>query len=291
MFSRGLFSLRGGILGMTSRSLRAGHSHRPMCSSSGKPNIPEWTRGKKGDSDGPPVTWRALRSSGLILAALGGIYVILKNKKDKEIIRSRQRSVGKAAIGGDFELIDHRGKPVSNKDFKGHWMMLYFGFTHCPDICPDEMEKMAEVKDALVAKAKSDSIVDGEIVPLFISVDPARDGVKEVAEYIKEFHPEMIGLTGTLEAVTKAAKTYRVYFSAGPAEYENDYIVDHTIIMYLINPDGEFVDYYGQSKNKEHITGSIVKHMYKYQRLHAPSFLDQVTDFVFGPDDDEDNNP
>ncbi|QQP57146.1 Uncharacterized protein FKW44_002032 [Caligus rogercresseyi] len=65
--------------------------------------------------------------------------------------------------------------------------MLYFGFTHCPDICPDEMEKMAEVKDALVAKAKSDSIVD----------DPARDGVKEVAEYIKEFHPEMIGLTGT----------------------------------------------------------------------------------------------
>ena len=92
---------------------------------------------------------------------------------------------------------------------KGKWILLYFGFTHCPDICPDEMEKMAEVVDKLEAERKKMKGVDEEILPLFISVDPERDGVKEVAEYIKEFHPRMVGLTGTQEQVLKACRAYR----------------------------------------------------------------------------------
>ncbi|XP_040572788.1 protein SCO2 homolog, mitochondrial [Lepeophtheirus salmonis] len=289
MLSRGLISTFGRIwVAPTRKVAQIRPSQVPIRSYAAKPSgMPNWGPKTPGQGKGP-VSWKTLRSSGIILVALGGMYIILKNKKDKEIAKARQRSVGKAAIGGDFELIDHTGKTVTNKDFKGHWIMLYFGFTHCPDICPDEMEKMALVKDKLVTKSQSDGAIDGQIVPLFITVDPARDGVKEVSEYIKEFHPAMIGLTGTMDAVTTAAKTFRVYFSAGPAEYENDYIVDHTIIIYLINPDGEFVDYYGQSKTAEQITQSITKHMYKYRRLHAPSILDRVTDFVFGPDEDND---
>ncbi|CAB4054762.1 SCO1 [Lepeophtheirus salmonis] len=257
MLSRGLISTFGRIwVAPTRKVAQIRPSQVPIRSYAAKPSgMPNWGPKTPGQGKGP-VSWKTLRSSGIILVALGGMYIILKNKKDKEIAKARQRSVGKAAIGGDFELIDHTGKTVTNKDFKGHWIMLYFGFTHCPDICPDEMEKMALVKDKLVTKSQSDGAIDGQIVPLFITVDPARDGVKEVSEYIKEFHPAMI-------------------------EYENDYIVDHTIIIYLINPDGEFVDYYGQSKTAEQITQSITKHMYKYRRLHAPSILDRVTDFVF----------
>lgn len=143
------------------------------------------------------------------------------------------------------------------------------------------MEKMAEVYDILEDEKKTDSVIK-EIIPLFITVDPARDGVKEVAEYIKEFHPKMIGLTGSMDAITKAAKNYRVYFSAGPADSDNDYIVDHTIIMYLISPDGDFLDYYGRSRNSEKIAKAIKDHMYRYEKINNPNIIDRIRNYFLG---------
>merc|ERR1712066_904676 len=102
----------------------------------------------------------------------------------------------------------------------------------------------------------------GEIQPLFITVDPLRD---EVKEDVKEFHPKLIGLTGTEEQIKAACKGFRVYFSAGPKDEDEDYIVDHTIIVYLINPDMEFVDYYGQTKDKDQIVNSTMLHMARFQ--------------------------
>jgi len=190
----------------------------------------------------------------------GGImlaYQYAKQQKEEAIAKERKKLIGKAKIGGGFDLIDHNGQQRKLEDFMGQWCFLYFGFTHCPDICPEELEKVAEVVDRFEAE-------NSPIQPLFITVDPKRDGVKEVAEYVKEFHPKLIGMTGTEEQIKNACKSFRVYYSNGPADDDDDYIVDHTIIVYLINPDGDFVDYYGQTKDATMIHDSVQFHMGKY---------------------------
>uniref|UniRef100_A0A8C6ZTL3 Protein SCO1 homolog, mitochondrial n=1 Tax=Nothoprocta perdicaria TaxID=30464 RepID=A0A8C6ZTL3_NOTPE len=177
-----------------------------------------------------------------------------------ELEKERNRGIGKPLLGGPFSLVNHEGQPKTNKDYIGQWVLIYFGFTHCPDICPDELEKMIEVVEE----------IDGipslpNLTPLFITIDPERDSEEAMARYVKEFSPKLIGLTGTKEQIGQVAKAYRVYYSEGPKDEDNDYIVDHTIIMYLLGPDGEFVDYYGQNKRSAEISASIAAHMRKYR--------------------------
>ncbi|KAB1224374.1 hypothetical protein CJ030_MR2G006765 [Morella rubra] len=137
-------------------------------------------------------------------------------------------SVGKAAIGGPFNLINHDGKHVTEKDFLGKWTLMYFGFTHCPDICPDELQKLASAVDKIKEKTGI------EIVPVFISVDPERDNVEQVGDYVKEFHPRLIGLTGSPDEIRNVARAYRVYYMK-TAEEGSDYLVDHSIVMYVLS--------------------------------------------------------
>jgi len=215
-----------------------------------------------------PISWFNLGVSGILIGVMMAFYYYARGLKEEAIAKERKKALGKAKIGGSFSLIDHNGKPTSSEDFLGKWVFLYFGFTHCPDICPEEMEKIAEVVDELSVKGAG----MGDIQPLFITVDPRRDGVQEVAEYVKEFHPKLIGLTGTESQIKDACKAYRVYFSAGPEDADEDYIVDHTIIVYLINPDNEFVDYYGQTKDKDMIVSSTLMHMAKYKSSKNKEF-------------------
>jgi len=212
-----------------------------------------------------PVSWVNFAATGVILLISWAAWEYTKAKKEARLDRERRREVGKAKIGGRFELVDQDGNPRTSEDFHGKWLLLYFGFTHCPDICPDEMEKLAEVYDKLTEKAKKGAAMVSEPVPLFITVDPERDGVKEVKEYIKEFHPKYVGLTGTTEKVKEACKAFRVYYSAGPKSEDDDYIVDHTIIIYLIDPEGQFIDYYGSNKTSDEIVTSTMLQMAKYE--------------------------
>uniref|UniRef100_A0A2N9HZV7 Thioredoxin domain-containing protein n=1 Tax=Fagus sylvatica TaxID=28930 RepID=A0A2N9HZV7_FAGSY len=168
-------------------------------------------------------------------------------------------SVGKAAIGGPFNLINHDGKSVTERDFLGNWKVLYFGFTHCPDICPDELQKLASAVDKIKEKAGI------EIVPVFISVDPERDTVEQVREYVKEFHPKLIGLTGTSDEIRTVARAYRVYYMK-TAEEDADYLVDHSIVMYLMGPDMDFVKFFGKNNDVDSLADGIIKEIKQYKK-------------------------
>ena len=190
-------------------------------------------------------------------ASLMGFIYFLDQRKVKDRKKLQRAAIGKMAIGGPFSLITHERKPVTDQDFRGQWVLIYFGFTHCPDICPEELEKLAEVTETL-RKQKTDG--KHSFQPLFVSVDPDRDTPELISKYIKDYSPHFIGLTGTREQIGEMCKHYRVYFSQGP-KIGDDYIVDHAIIMYLINPDGEFVDYYGRNKTAKEVSFAIEQHM------------------------------
>jgi len=245
-------------------------NHRPvrfseqirLCSDGAKGSVERppgvGIRGTKDNKPtGAPISWRNLALTGIFFGTLLGVYQYARKQKEEAVAKERKKMIGKAKIGGGFDLIDHTGKPGKSDDFLGQWCFFYFGFTHCPDICPEELEKVADIVDMLEKEGKT-------IQPIFITVDPKRDGVREIAEYVKEFHPKLIGFTGTEEQIKHACKSYRVYYSQGPQDEDNDYIVDHTIIVYLINPDGDFVDYYGQTKDAEMIRNSVKFHMAKW---------------------------
>uniref|UniRef100_A0A7S0ZEQ0 Thioredoxin domain-containing protein n=1 Tax=Timspurckia oligopyrenoides TaxID=708627 RepID=A0A7S0ZEQ0_9RHOD len=201
--------------------------------------IPEkgsaWDRFKGGS-----LSWPALVAFAGVGCVLLGSYSYQKAKKTEEMRRTHTKTVGgKAKVGGDWELVNMKGETRKNSDYHGKFVLIYFGFTFCPDICPDELEKISEALSGLGENAKY-------IQPLFISIDPERDTEERVREYLSEFHPSFEGLTGTVEQCKAAAKLFRVYFSKDNT-VGDDYLVDHSIITYLMDPTGEFLEFYGKA--------------------------------------------
>lgn len=229
--------------------------------------------GRAGANKGP-VGWVSLA----LVSATGGVCLYLYDQERArrvEAVRAAKAggngfqtrvAGGKAAVGGPFTLVDaSTGKKFTDENLRGKFALLYFGFTYCPDICPDELEKVAKVTDAVRAARGGADADERALVPVFITIDPARDDAKRTREYVKEFHPKMIGLTGTDKTCGEAARKYRVYYrKTGDERAEKDYLVDHSIITYLINPDGDFVTFYGKNTTEEEVTTSILAHMREY---------------------------
>ena len=204
-----------------------------------------------------PVSWY-----GLSLAAVTGLGIITYYQMEKDRILTNPASVsrvsqaGKPAIGGPWVLVDQDGKPVTDATYYGQFTLLYFGFTYCPDICPSELVKVGEIIHEL---EKRKSI---PIKPLFISVDPQRDSIEQLKHYSQDFHNSFTYLTGTPDQISKAAKAYRVYFSKADVvekDEEDDYLVDHSIVLYLVAPNGEFLEFFTQKVPVNDIVDKIEK--------------------------------
>ncbi len=144
-----------------------------------------------------------------------------------------------AAIGGPFTLVDTQGRTVTDADFRGKIMLVYFGYTYCPDVCPTSLTAMAEALDMLGEDAK-------EFAPIFITVDPERDGKEAMGEYATAFHPQLVGLTGSLDQVKAVAQAYRVYFAKVQEEGDDpdDYLVDHSAYIYVMDRNGKYATHF-----------------------------------------------
>ena len=169
------------------------------------------------------------------------------------IAESGVMRVAGASIGGPFQLTDHSGRTVSEADFAGRFMLIYFGFTHCPDICPTELQVMANAVDALGGD-------ESRVVPIFITVDPQRDTVAHLKDYVAAFHPKVVGLTGNAEQIAAVAKAYKVYFSKQPGAVADtkDYQVDHTSFVYLMGPDGVIRSVFRAGTSAKAMAGEIL---------------------------------
>lgn len=167
------------------------------------------------------------------------------------------------SIGGPFSLVGVDGKRYTEKDFLGKWMYIYFGFTNCPDVCPQEMAKMSRMITQLDKQVGKDYWQ-----PIFISVDPKRDTPESIKNYLSDFHPRILGLTGTPDEILEAARQYRVFYSVADGMDENtdDYLVDHTIIMFLMNPEGKFCDYTTKEFAWFEVYTKLLRRMMDYEK-------------------------
>jgi len=234
--------------------------------------------------------------TGLVLIAY---FQYEKARMDRKKIVEMSKGYGKPKVGGPFTLRDLDGKEFTEKDLLGKYAIvsytsrwnntkvatriqrhntctvsrlqlvdanslsqIYFGFTHCPDICPDELDKLSAAIDILNEKTPN------TFRPLFLSVDPARDTPAVLKSYLAEFHPQIMGLTGTWQQIKDVCKAYRVYFST-PQDLkpgEEDYLVDHSIYFYVMDPEGDFVECIGRQDTPESAAAIILEHIKDWRK-------------------------
>lgn len=158
---------------------------------------------------------------------------------------------GKVVIGGPFSLTDQTGKQVTQADYAGKYMLIYFGFTFCPDVCPTELQVMSGALSALGEEA-------AKIQPIFITVDPDRDTPEVMARYVKQFDPRLIGLSGTAAETANIARKYRVYYEkVKDPDSSADYSMDHSSLIYLMGPDGGFLTFFPPGTSPEKMAAKI----------------------------------
>jgi protein SCO1/2 len=156
-----------------------------------------------------------------------------------------------SAIGGPFRLIDQEGKTITDADLKGKWSLVYFGYTHCPDACPTALNDIAIALDELGSKRSA-------VRPVFITVDPERDTPEVLKAFVTAFDAPILALTGTPEEIAQAAKGYRVYYAKHP-EAGGDYSMDHSSVIYVMDPEGRFTASFTHQSAPEEIAERLKK--------------------------------
>jgi cytochrome oxidase Cu insertion factor (SCO1/SenC/PrrC family) len=182
----------------------------------------------------------------LVLFAVVALGAVWRSGNPRSQSKTETPDTQTSEFGGSFSLTDQDGRRRTDMDFRGKYMLIFFGYTYCPDVCPTTLAVEAEALDKIGARA-------GRIVPIFITVDPKRDTPDKLKSYLSSFDGKarinFVGLTGTDEEIAKAAEAYRVYYRAhidGRVENGAGYSIDHTGDVYLMGPEGKFVAYYSQ---------------------------------------------
>lgn len=157
-------------------------------------------------------------------------------------------------LGGPFTLTDQAGRTVTDETYRGRWMLVFFGYTFCPDVCPTELQVVGEVMDRLGPKA-------GRVAPLFVTIDPERDTPPVLADYVKLFDDRLTGLTGTPEQIATIARAYRVYYAKARPENSTTYLMDHSSFLYLMGPDGRFRTMFRHGASADDIVAALTQYM------------------------------
>jgi protein SCO1/2 len=194
-------------------------------------------------------TTRVLLMSAAFLAGLVlclGVIVLVSGRVSAPVAQQI------AAIGGPFKLTDQNGKVFTDQDLKGRPFLVFFGFTHCPDVCPTALFEVSEILRKLGPDADRTRA-------LFITVDPERDTPAVIKDYLSSFDPHLIGLTGDAAAIAAVAKAYRVYFKKVPLD-QGGYTMDHTAIVYLMDKEGRFVAPFSLKRTSDAAAADLRKH-------------------------------
>jgi protein SCO1/2 len=201
------------------------------------------------------TTTRAISLAvGLLLAATAGP---LRGQQADETRAARLMDDlmwNRGPIGGPFTLVDHTGKLRTDADFRGKLLLMYFGYSSCPDVCPTDLQQIGLAIDGLGTAGE-------DIQPLFITVDPERDTAAHLAEYVLLFHPRLIGLTGSAEQIRRAAFAYKVYYAKYPPD-SADYVIDHSSFVYLVDEVGKYIGFFPP--------GTAADRMIEVLRVHLP---------------------
>jgi len=160
------------------------------------------------------------------------------------------------SIGGPFALVDHNGQAVTDKSFHGKFMLVMFGYTYCPDVCPTQLSTASDAIDALGEAAEN-------VTPVFITIDPERDTAEHLKEYVGYFHPSLVAMTGSDEQIKSVAKAYRVYYAKSGEDKDDpeDYLMDHSAITYLVGPDGKFLTHFSHGTDAETLAKRIREYL------------------------------
>lgn len=207
-------------------------------------------------------SWRHFLIPTAVLGGVGGLaFYIRFNDERRSIAKGEEvkfvrSSIEGPIIGGPFCLIDTGGHVVNERDFMGHWVLLYFGYTSSPDIGPAEVQKMAQTVHILEAKQNL------KVLPVFVTIDPQRDTPSQLRAYLKEFSPKIVGLTGPVTSVRQMAQEYRVFFRKVDEEGD-DYLVESSHNMYLLNPNMQVMKNFGVEYGAEELSEAIAKELKK----------------------------
>lgn len=178
------------------------------------------------------VAFRAVVTlAAVVVLGLAALWIVTSPEKPRA-----------ALIGGAFALEDGEGKTISDQTLRGRPFLVYFGYTHCPDVCPTELARISDILTKMGDKA---------IPALFITVDPERDTPKIMQDYVSSFDSRIVGLSGSPQAIEAAEKAFRVYARKGQAQADGDYSMDHSSVIYLMDKSGAFVEAFNAERPPE----------------------------------------